>query len=100
MTAGGNMGHDVCDDVGDGDNGNTDAGNDADEGDGGDASGEGGGGSWRSMRQRWRQQRGRRRCWRLHIAGVIESVTFHFKKMGAKEWKRSHKSKRILCYIS
>jgi hypothetical protein len=36
------MGHDVCDDVGNGDNGNNDAGNDADEGDGRDAGGEGG----------------------------------------------------------
>jgi hypothetical protein len=43
MTAGGDMGHDVCDDVGDGDNGNNDAGDDAGEGDGGDASREGGG---------------------------------------------------------
>ena len=70
------MGHDVCDDVGDGDNGNNDAGNDADEGDGGDAGGEGGGGSWWRTRQRWRRQRGLRRWWRLHIAGVVESVTF------------------------
>jgi hypothetical protein len=43
MMASGDMGHDVCDDVGDGDNGNNDAGNDTDEGDGGDAGGEGGG---------------------------------------------------------
>ncbi len=92
------MGHDVCDDVGDGDNGNNDASNNTDKGDGRDAGGEGGGGSWRRMRRR---QRGRRRWQRLHIAGVVESVTFQFKKMGLKEWKRSHKSKRvILCYIS
>jgi hypothetical protein len=37
------MGHDVCDDVGNGDNGNNDAGDDAGEEDGGDAGGEGGG---------------------------------------------------------
>jgi hypothetical protein len=37
------MGHDVCDDVGNGDNGNNDAGNNADKRDGGDASREGGG---------------------------------------------------------
>ncbi len=92
------MGHDVCDDVGDGDNGNIDAGNDADEGDGRDAGREGGGGSRQRMRRQLRQQRGRRRWRRLHITVVY--VTFQFKKMSAKEWKRSHKSKRVLCYIS
>ncbi len=95
MMAGGDMGHDVCDDVGDGDNGNNDAGNNADKGDGGDAGGEGGGGSWRTMRWRWQRQRGQRRWRWLHIAGVVERVTFQFKKMGAKEWERSHNSNRI-----
>ncbi len=92
------MGHDVFNDVGDGDNGNKDAGNNADKGDGGDAGGEGGGA--RRMRRWWRRQQGWRRWRRLHIAGVVESVTFQFKKISAKEWKRSHKSKRVLCYIS
>ncbi len=86
----------MCDDVGDGDNGNNNASNDADKGDGRNAGGEVGGGSWRRMQWLWWRQRGRR----LHIAGVVESVTFQFKKMGAKEWKKSHKSKRVLCYIS
>ncbi len=34
--------------------------------------------------------RGRREC----------NIPVSSKKMGAKEWKRSHKSNRILCYIS
>jgi hypothetical protein len=63
------MGHDVCDDAGDGDNGN-------------------------KTTSATTQTKGM--VGMLHIAGVVESVTFQFKKMGAKEWKRSHKSNREL----
>jgi hypothetical protein len=94
------MGHVVCDDVGNGDNGNNNAGNEADEGDGGDAGGEGGEGSWQRMWRRWQWQQGRRRWRRLHIARIIESVIFQFKKMGTKEWKRSHKSKRVFYIVT
>ncbi len=85
--------------MGNGDNGNNGAGIDAGKGDGGDAGREGGGllaedaaavaaaGGTAAVAAA-AYCRGHREC------------NIPVQKMGAKEWKRSHKSKRILCYIS
>ncbi len=79
----------MCDDVGNGDNGNNDTDNDADKGDGGDASGEGGGllvedaaavaaAAETAVVAAAAYCRGRREC----------NIPVSSKKMGAKEWKK------------
>ncbi len=80
------MGHDVCDDVGDGDNGNnTTAATTQTKGMAG---------------MPVEREGGLLAEDAAAVAAAAESVTFQFKNMGAKEWKRSHKSNRVLCYIS
>ncbi len=89
----------MCDDVGDGDNGKNNAGNDADKGDGGDAGREGEGGLLAEDAVAVAAAAGTVAVAAAAYCRGCRECNIPVQKMSVKEWKRSHKSKRVLTVL-